>query len=101
MSACQWRGTGQGRGKDLELQEILDSIAPSDMMELNQLQMYDYGLEVRVFRRDGSGTASYPEETYASYYFDGDRIPQFIKDAVQYDQQGWKNVNYGLSEEFH
>lgn len=91
-------GTDASRQK---LQEILDSIAPSDMMELNQLQMYDYGLEVRVFRRDGSGTASYPEETYASYYFDGDRIPQFIKDAVQYDQQGWKNVNYGLSEEFH
>lgn len=91
-------GTDASRQK---LQEILDSIAPSDMMELNQLQTYDYGLEVRVFRKGGNGTASYAEETYASYYFDGDRIPQFIKDAVAYDQQKWKNMNYGLSEEFH
>ena len=88
-------------GQADRIQEVLDSIVPEDMVHLNQLQLFDNGLEVWVFRNSRNAEALPSEEVYTVYYFDGLNIPDFVKEAVGYEESGWNgtNISYGLQWE--
>ena len=88
-------------GQADRIQEVLDSIVPEDMVHLNQLQLFDNGLEVWVFRNSRNAEALPSEEVYTVYYFDGLHIPDFVKEAVGYEESGWNgtNISYGLQWE--
>ncbi len=76
---------------------VLNSIVNQQLAHLNRLQPMEYGISVRVYMKDVNEGRSINNQEFVEYSFPADQIPQFVKDAYDYDNRLSKNVNYGLN----
>ena len=79
------------------MEEILSVIVHQDLAQMNHLQPIEYGITVRVYRKDVNEGRSINNQEFVAYLFPADKIPQFVKDAYDYDNRLSKNVSYGLN----
>lgn len=87
-----------GTKESVECMEVvLNSIVNMDLAQLNRLQPLEYGLSVRVYMKDVNEGRSINNQEFVGYGFPADKIPQFVKDAYDYDNRLSKNVSYGLN----
>lgn len=82
-----------------QIGQILDSIIPQDMAEMNGLQQYEFGVQVRVYLNSVNSGFDSDTKEFDGYYFAWNEMPEFIKELIQYDDLVYKNINYGLNEE--
>ncbi len=87
-----------GTKESVECMElVLNSIVNHQLAQLNGLQPMEYGISVRVYMKDVNEGRSINNQEFAAYSFPADKIPQFVKDAYDYDNRLSKNVSYGLN----
>lgn len=79
------------------MEMVLESSVPLDLAQLNGLQCIEYGISVRVYMKDVNEGRSVQDQEFVGYVFKGDEIPQFVKDAFNYDSFESKNINRGLN----
>ncbi len=79
------------------MEQVLSVVVHNDLAQLNRLQPLEYGITVRVFMKDVNEGRSINNQEFVAYSFPADKIPQFVKDAYDYDQRLAKNVSYGLN----
>jgi len=80
-----------------KIQEILDAVVLVDMANLNGLQSREQGFSISVYRRSVNAGKDPAEEEASRYLFKADMVPQFVADAVNYDQIETKHLNSGLN----
>jgi len=76
---------------------VLDSVVNQNLAQLNRLQPMEYGISVRIYMKDVNEGRSFNNQEFVAYSFPADKIPQFVKDAFDYDNRLSKNVSYGLN----
>lgn len=79
------------------MEQVLDVIVHQDLMHMNGLQPSEHGISVRLYMKDVNEDRSINNQEFVGYYFPADKIPQFVKDAYDYDNRLSKNVSYGLN----
>jgi len=79
------------------MEQVLDVIVHQDLMHMNGLQPSEHGISVRLYMKDANEGRSINNQEFVGYYFQADKIPQFVKDAYDYDNRLSKNVSYGLN----
>lgn len=80
-----------------KLKEVLATIEPIDMMDMNRLQPIDHSISVTILTR----TENEDESQYVSYLFRVGEMPEFVKEAVHYDELERYDLSYGLDGEIH
>lgn len=81
-----------------KIQEILDSTGEQDMINMNRLRSADHNITVRVFFKDANEGKPVSEQSFAVYFFNADEMPDFVRDALHYDDIGEKDVARGLND---
>ncbi|MBQ7795639.1 MAG: hypothetical protein IJ374_03650 [Lachnospiraceae bacterium] len=79
------------------MQEVLDVAVSHELAVMNGLQGIEYGITVRVYMKEDNEGRREADQEFVPYVFAPDEIPQFIKDAYEYETRESKNVNYGLN----
>ena len=79
------------------MEQVLDVVVQLELAQLNHLQPIEYGISVRVYMKDENEGRSINNQEFVGYCFPADKIPQFVKDAYDYDNRLSKNVSYGLN----
>lgn len=85
------------RESELAMEEVLSVIVHLDLAQMNRLQPIEYGISVRVYLKADNEGRSMNNQEFIGYSFPADKIPQFVKDAYDYDNRISKNVSYGLN----
>jgi hypothetical protein len=75
----------------------LNSCVNWELAQLNGLQPLEHGISVHVYMRDVNEGRNFNNQEFVRYTFKADQIPQFVKDAYDYDNRLSKNVSYGLN----
>ncbi len=79
------------------MKEVLSAIVHHDLAQMNRLQPIEYGISVRVYMKDVNEGRPVNNQEFVAYSFPADNIPQFVKDAYDYDNRISKNISYGLN----
>jgi len=77
--------------------EILNAADLCDLSDLNGLQPREHGFGIQVFRKSVNEGKDPAMEEANQYIFRAGEVPQFIADAVNYDQIEDKRIEYGLN----
>ena len=79
------------------MKQVLNSGVNWELAQLNGLQPLEHGISVHVYMRDVNEGRNFNNQEFVRYTFKADQIPQFVKDAYDYDNRLSKNVSYGLN----
>lgn len=79
------------------LRQVLDTAVHHDLAAMNGLQRIEYGITARVYKKSINKDRAIGNQEYEMYQFPADEIPQFVRDAYEYDRREFKNINYGLN----
>ncbi len=79
-----------------QIDEVMDAMVDKHLAGMNNLQPLERGLTVRVAMKDENRNVI-SGHTYDTYLFPADQIPEFVKDAFQYDKFQSHQVDYGLN----
>ena len=79
------------------MDQVLAVIVHQDLMHMNGLQPREHGISVRLYMKEANEGRTVNNQEFFAYSFPADKIPQFVKDAYDYDDRLSKNVSYGLN----
>ena len=79
------------------MEQVLNSSVNWELAQLNGMQPLEHGISVHVYMRDVNEGRNFNNQEFVRYTFKADQIPQFVKDAYDYDNRLSKNVSYGLN----
>lgn len=79
-----------------QIEEILEAVADQDLTHMNGLQKYDSGVKVQIYLKSVNDGLEEDQEEYSDYLFQGDKMPDFVKNLIDYDNLSNKDINYGL-----
>ena len=79
------------------MEQVLNSSVNWELAQLNGLQPLEHGISVHVYMKKINAGRNLNNQEFVRYTFKADQIPQFVKDAYDYDNRLSKNVSYGLN----
>ena len=79
------------------MEQVLNSCVNWELAQLNGLQPLEHGISVHVYMKKINEGRNLNNQEFVRYTFKADQIPQFVKDAYDYDNRLSKNVSYGLN----
>ena len=79
------------------IQDVLDHAISERMLSQNGLQSIEYGIHINVYRKDTNKDRASANQEFVRYMFPADQLPEFVKNAFNYEGQETKNINYGLN----
>ena len=79
------------------MEQVLNSSVNWELAQLNGLQPLEHGISVHVYMKKINEGRNRNNQEFVRYTFKADQIPQFVKDAYDYDNRLSKNVSYGLN----
>ncbi|MBR0306804.1 MAG: hypothetical protein IIX07_08340, partial [Lachnospiraceae bacterium] len=79
------------------MEQVLNSSVNWELAQLNGLQPLEHGISVHVYMKKINEGRNLNNQEFVRYTFKADQIPQFVKDAYDYDNRLSKNVSYGLN----
>ena len=79
------------------MKQVLNSGVNWELAQLNGLQPLEHGISVHVYMKKINTGRNLNNQEFVRYTFKADQIPQFVKDAYDYDNRLSKNVSYGLN----
>ncbi|MBQ2425254.1 MAG: hypothetical protein II263_01980, partial [Lachnospiraceae bacterium] len=79
------------------MEQVLNSSVNWELAQLNGLQPLEHGISVHVYMKKINAGRNRNNQEFVRYTFKADQIPQFVKDAYDYDNRLSKNVSYGLN----
>lgn len=80
------------------MEQVLASSVNLYLVDLNGLQSMELGFVVRVYMKEANEGRVISNQVFVPYLFQIDQIPEFVKEAFDYDQYTSKYRSHGLNQ---